>query len=236
MLCRRPTASVRIAVIALWLPLLAMGLQVLGSTGLAWAAVSPPVALTWQKDLSQLPISFPVQSPDVAAYFQEMAGPADIASILPAQLFLLPEGTPGQKMAAFRSWADAEQQLDALTEPVDMIMYNPEHWEYTPEDEQKDLAATVRQFADLAHARGLRFMFAPDRRYAEEYLQQVAPDIDAVLLQGQQLQHDPQTFATWVLGMARVGRTANPAAAGVRPGRGNTRHSVRDVRRHPIRF
>jgi hypothetical protein len=159
---------------------------------------------------SELPISFPVQSPEVAAYFAEMARPGDIASVSPAQLFLLSQDTVGQKMVAFRSLSEAQQQLDTLTGPVDMVMYNPEHWEYTPEEEQQDLATTVQQFADLIHSQGMQFMFAPDRRYAEEYLKQVAPYIDSVLLQGQQLQHDPQTFATWVLGMADVGHSANP--------------------------
>ena len=181
-------------------------------TGLLAAAGSmmPAVATAWQADLSQLPITFPVQSPEVAAYFSEMAQPGDMASVFPMHLFLLSQDTVGQKMVAFRSWTDAQSQLDTLTSPVDMVMYNPEHWELTPEDEQQDLAEIVQQFADAVHARGLRFMFAPDRRYAEEYLGQVGPYVDAVLLQGQRLQHDPQTFASWVLGMTDIARAANP--------------------------
>jgi hypothetical protein len=163
-----------------------------------------------QTDLSQLPLSFPVQSPEVAAYFQEIARPQDIASVPPTQLFLLSQESVGRKMVAFRSFADAQRELDTLASPVDMVMYNPEHWELTPEDEQQDLPATVQQFAEFVHERDLQFMFAPDRRYAEEHLDQVAPDIDAVLLQGQRLQHDPQTFATWVLGMTGVAHAANP--------------------------
>ena len=88
-------------------------------------------------------------------------------------------------------------------------MYNPEHWELTPEDEQQDLATIVQQFAEAVHAREMRFLFAPDRQYAELYLDQVAPYVDAVMLQGQRLQHDPQTFATWVLGMTDVAHRAN---------------------------
>jgi hypothetical protein len=182
-------------------------------SGLSWAAGwgLPAVAMGRQTDdLSQLPLSFPVQSPEVAAYFQEIARPQDIASVPPAQLFLLSQDSVGQKMVAFRSFADAQRELDTLTSPVDMVMYNPEHWELTPEDEQQDLPATVQQFAEFVHERDLGFMFAPDRRYAEEHLDQVAPDIDAVLLQGQRLQHDPQTFATWVLGLSGVAHAANP--------------------------
>jgi hypothetical protein len=161
-------------------------------------------------DLSQLPISFPVQAPEVAAYFNEIARPGDSASIPPERLFLLSQSIEDHRMVAFRSWADAESQLDTLAESAGWIMYNPEHWDLTPEEEQQALVATVQQFAAAAHERGMRFMFAPDRQYAELYLNQVAPDVDAVMLQGQRLQHDPQTFATWILGMAEVAHSSNP--------------------------
>ncbi|MFC2037062.1 hypothetical protein ACFLYD_03705 [Chloroflexota bacterium] len=173
-------------------------------------SLSSAVARAQQADLDQLPITFPVQSPEVAAYFHEIARPEDIASVPPSQLFLLPQDTVGQKMVAFRSWTEAQSELDTLIGPVELVMYNPEHWELTPEDEQQDLATTVQQFADMVHARGMRFMFAPDRQYAEVYLSQVAPYVDAVMLQGQRLQHDPQTFAAWVLGMTEMAHTANP--------------------------
>lgn len=190
-------------------PLLLVG-SFWAASQLESAPLSPPVVMAWQTDLSVLPISFPIQSPEVAAYFHEIARPQDIASVAPASLFLLSQDAPGQKMVGFRSWAEAQAQLDSLTGAVDMVMYNPEHWELTPENEQNDLVTTVQQFAEFAHERNLRIMFAPDRQYAELYLSQVAPSIDAVLLQGQRLQHDPQTFAAWVLGMAEVAHAANP--------------------------
>jgi hypothetical protein len=151
-----------------------------------------------------------VQSPEVAAYFNEMAQPGDLASVAPDRLFLLSQSTADQKMVAFRSWSEAQTQLDELSDSVAVVMYNPEHWDLTPEDEQQDLATTIQEFAAFAHDRGIQFMFAPDRQYAEIYLEQVAPYVDAVLLQGQRLQHDPQSFAAWVLGMAEVGHRANP--------------------------
>jgi hypothetical protein len=151
-----------------------------------------------------------VQSPEVAAYFNEMAQPGDMASVPPDRLFLLSQSTADQKMVAFRSWSEAQAQLDELSDSVAMVMYNPEHWDLTPEEEQQDLATTIQEFAAFAHDRGIQFMFAPDRQYAEIYLEQVAPYVDAVLLQGQRLQHDPQSFAAWVLGMAEVGHRANP--------------------------
>ena len=173
------------------------------------AALSPGGVAAQQPDLSQLPISFPVHAPEVAAYFNEMARPGDSASVLPDRHFLLSQTEVGEKMLAFRSWSEAELQLESLAEPVEWIMYNPEHWEFTPEDEQQDLATIVQEFAEAVHARDMKFMFTPDRQYAELYLGQVAPHVDAVMLQGQRLQHDPQTFAAWVLGMADVAHKAN---------------------------
>lgn len=177
---------------------------------LSWpAAWSHGSAAAQPTDLSQLPISFPIHAPEVAAYFDEMARPGDLASFLPDRLFLLSQTDPSAKMIAFRSWTDAQSQLDGLIGSVAWVMYNPEHWEFTPEDEQQDLATIVQDFARAVHDRDMRFMFTPDRQYAELYLSQVAPHIDAVMLQGQRLQHDPETFATWVLGMAEVAYKAN---------------------------
>jgi len=171
--------------------------------------LQPMVVAAFQTNLSELPITFPVQSPEVALYFAEIARPQDVAAISPSDLQLLPPDIAGHRMLAYRSWADAERELDTLVDQIDMVMYNPEHWELTPSDEQQDLVATVQQFAEFVHARGLRFMFAPDRRYAEEYLSEVAPYVDLVLLQGQRLQEDPQAFASWVQKMIEVARTAN---------------------------
>lgn len=173
------------------------------------ASLLPGGVAAQQTDLSQLPISFPVHAPEVAAYFNEMARPSDSASVLPDRLFLLSQIEVGETMLAFRSWSEAESQLDSLADPVEWVMYNPEHWEFTPEDEQQDLATIVQKFAEAVHARDMKFMFTPDRQYAELYLGQVAPHVDAVMLQGQRLQHDPQTFAAWVLGMADVAHKAN---------------------------
>lgn len=163
-----------------------------------------------QVDLSELPILFPVQSPDVAVYFGEIARKDDIAAGSPEYLGFVTAIPNGEGMVVFRSWADAEQELGPLSDHVDWVMYNPENWELTPGDEKQDLGSVVQRAAELTHAHDLRFMFAPDRRFAESYLAQVGPYVDAVLLQGQRLQHDPEAFSTWVLKMVDVAREANP--------------------------
>jgi hypothetical protein len=166
--------------------------------------------LAVQVDLSALPVSFPVQSPEVAAYFGEIAREGDIASVSPDSLDLVTGSASGQVMVAFRSWADAEQQLGALSDKAGWVMYNPENWELTPGDEKQELGTVVQRAAEFAHTSGLRFMFAPDRQFAEQYLTEVAAYIDAVLLQGQRLQADPQVFSSWVLDMTQAAREVNP--------------------------
>lgn len=176
----------------------------------AMASSWTDTVMALQTNLSELPITFPVQSPEVAAYFGRIARPYDVASLSPSQTHLLPEDALGQKMVGFWSWVDAERELETLSDQVDMVMYNPEHWELTPANEPQELVAIVQEATEFTHARGLRFMFAPDRRFAEAYLGAVAPYVDAALLQAQRLQHDPQAFASWVLEMTDVARSANP--------------------------
>jgi hypothetical protein len=193
------------------------GLTIFVLVGTLWAsALAWPWGVAAQEiepqasRLSELPVTFPIQSPEVAAFFQEIARADDSASFPPDRQFLLPGDSPGLKIVAFRSWREAQTQLDSLSGPVDMVMYNPENWDLTPEEEKQELVSTVREFATFVQERGLRFMFAPDRRYAELYLGDVVSDVDAVMLQAQRLQHDPQTFGVWVQGMAEVAHTANP--------------------------
>jgi hypothetical protein len=170
----------------------------------------PAVSKAFQPNLSELPLTFPVQSPEIAEYFNQIARPQDIASFPPSAIPLLSQVTQGQKMVGFFSWSDAERELEALAGQIDMVMYNPEHWEYTPDEEQQDLPATVKRAAEFTHAHGLQFMFAPDRRFAEAHLGEVAPYADAVLLQVQRVQQDPQTLVPWVNEMASTARAGNP--------------------------
>jgi hypothetical protein len=161
-------------------------------------------------DLSQLPLSFPLFSRELVAYYNQIANIQDIALVPVEVVRFLPDVTAGQKMVAYASWAEAEQELDSLPSPIDIVAYNPEHWDKTPFHEQQNLPAVVQQAASFAHARGLLFMYAPDRRFAKETLSQVAPFVDLITLQGQLLQHDPQEFAEWMEARIQSARASNP--------------------------
>lgn len=171
-----------------------------------------PVNTPAPTELCTLPLTFPVQSSEIAAYFNQVARPEDIAAFPSLYVQLLPQVTAGQKMVVFRSWAEAEQELAGLIDQIELVGYNPEHWEYTPLDEQQNLPATVQQAAAFAHAHGLQFMLIPDRQFAEAYLDQFVPHVDIIILQGQRLQDDPQAFAAWMGEMISLARASNPAA------------------------
>lgn len=169
-----------------------------------------PAAMTPRTALSELPLTFPVQSPEIAAHCNQVARSEDITSFSPAFVHFLPQVTVAQKMVGFASWADAERDPEVLIDQIAMVTYNPEHWEHRPASEQQSLAVTVRRASEFAHAHDVRFMFAPDRRFAEEYLGEVVPYVDAILLQGQRLQHDPRAFASWVRDMRTIARASSP--------------------------
>lgn len=156
-----------------------------------------------------LPLTFPIQSAEVASYFNEIARPEDIASFPTPYISLLDQVTAGQRMVGFASWQEAEQMLDTLATKMEWVLYNPEHWENTPEQEKTNLVATIRTASEQTHARGLKFMLAPDRRFAEESLAEAAPFLDAVMLQGQRIQSDPQAFGAWVKARIDEARAAN---------------------------
>ena len=161
-------------------------------------------------DLSHLPISFPIMSAEMAEYFNQIARPDDTALLPVAQLRWLPYITAGKVKAGFPSWSQAESQLPELADKIAVGSYNPEHWEQTPQEEQSNLPETVRRAQDVAHQYDLQFMVAPDRRFARDYLRQIAPAADMIALQGQRIQQDPEEFAAWVREMIAIAREANP--------------------------
>ncbi len=174
--------------------------------GYAYSVVQPdPIS-----DLSTLPITFPAQSSELISYFNDIARPDDIVSFPMQFLSMLPEIKAGQTMVAFASWQEAEEIIHSIQTEIDWVLYNPEHWEHTPAAEQQNLPATVQNAAQFTHNNGLHFFLAPNRRFIDETLEEIAPHADALLLQGQRLQDDPEFFAAWMSEKIEVARSANP--------------------------
>ena len=160
--------------------------------------------------LSTLPLTFPAQSSELIEYFNDIARPNDIVSLPKQFLPILSEIKAGQTMVAFASWEEAEAIIPSIQTEIEWVLYNPEHWDHTPTSEQQNLPATVQNAAQFLHDRGLLLFLAPNRRFIDEALEDIAPLADALLLQGQRLQDDPDFFASWITEKIEVARTANP--------------------------
>jgi hypothetical protein len=161
-------------------------------------------------DLSTLPLTFPGQSTEVIDYFNSIAQPNDVVSIPNAYINAVPEVKAGQAMVSFASWNDAQKVIPGLLSQIKWVLYDPEHWANTPTSEQQNLPTTVKNAAEYLHSNNLRLFLAPDRRFVDEYLNDFAPNVDALLLQGQLLQNDTALFASWITEKITIARTANP--------------------------
>jgi hypothetical protein len=169
---------------------------------------APAVVATGR--LGDLPIMMPIGAPTIAAYFNQIARPTDIA-LVPAQGVsrLLSQIVAGQRCALFTSWAQAQSQVGAYN-GVNIIGYDPEHWAQTPANEQANLPGTVQQAEVYAHSRGQKLLVAPDQRFDAQYLSQIAAHADYLVLQGQHQEANPSAFASWIGTSARTAKAANP--------------------------
>ena len=80
------------------------------------------------------------------------------------------------------------QHIPRLPYAVDMIYYDPEHWEQTPVEEQQRVPETLSAVAKRIRQAGYRVGFAPDRRFALELYQQINwADVDLFVFQVQRV-------------------------------------------------
>jgi len=161
-------------------------------------------------NISEMRITFPIMSSEMAEYFNSIARPDDWPLITSSNFRLLPEITEGKPRVGFTSWAEAEKTLPILEGKIDMVVYNPEHWDATPRSEKENLLATIEKAALDAQKYGMEFMVAPDRRYAEQYIGEIAARTKYIGLQGQRIQNDPVEFESWIRKMITAAREANP--------------------------
>lgn len=135
------------------------------------------------------------------------------------------------------SWASAaEFEEDVRAEGgslrgVQAVLYDPEAWQATPRDEQRDPEAAMRRFAGLARSLGYEVIITPGLtlagvqdsicpRVGEESPQDTylrcdvagtaARYADVVEVQAQTLQGDPGAYRDFVAAAAADARAANP--------------------------
>jgi hypothetical protein len=139
---------------------------------------------------------------------------------------VVPDGWDAVHAQSFKSVDDIRSALasNALSPDVKGVMYDYEKWRFTPESEQR----SVKEAADLVHARGLLFLAAPavdlvpvlapdsDRKRQDDtYLSlglagDAARYADVVDIQAQRFQNEPQRYESFVRAAAAQARGANP--------------------------
>jgi hypothetical protein len=76
-----------------------------------------------------------------------------------------PAGFAAAGVAVYTSYAQfaADVASHALSPAIGWVMYDPEYWAATPLNEQQNPALYLQQFAQLAHANGLKVIETPGR-------------------------------------------------------------------------
>jgi hypothetical protein len=106
------------------------------------------------------------------------------------------------------------QIIPPLPYPLDMLYYDPEHWERTPLDEQQRVPETLAALAQRIRQARYRVGFAPDRRFTLELYQQIDwQQVDLFVFQTQRVirtEADLQPFREMVRHVASFIRSRNP--------------------------
>jgi hypothetical protein len=89
---------------------------------------------------------------------------------------VVPDEWDAVHVQSFKSVDNIRSALasNALSPGVKGVMYDYEKWRFTREGEQRDPAKSLKEAADLVHARGLLFLAAP----AVDLVPVLAPDSD----------------------------------------------------------
>jgi hypothetical protein len=116
---------------------------------------------------------------------------------------------------------------DSLSPRISMILYDPEHWSFTPVAEQSAIGSATRTAASLAHRAGRELIVAPAVNLARasevgesaatafmrsDDLEKVAPSANWVEIQAQGLERNPARYAAYIDEAFRQIRLVNPDA------------------------
>jgi hypothetical protein len=64
--------------------------------------------------------------------------------------------------------------------------------------------------SQVLHSRGLKYILIPDRQFDQQYMSQLAPYADIIVLQGQRIEGNPQDFHDQLLPLIQAAKSANP--------------------------
>ncbi|WP_348263456.1 hypothetical protein P8935_02615 [Telmatobacter sp. DSM 110680] len=120
---------------------------------------------------------------------------------------------------SIRSASEIDRCCD---EGVGAVMYDPEKWQFTPEEEQRNPGEYACKIADLVHAQHRLLIVAPaadlvgggpdrfDRFLRAKIAGSVAKCADVYEIQAQGAELDARDFASYVRRAAQQARRANP--------------------------
>lgn len=127
-----------------------------------------------------------------------------------------------------RSLQEIRQGVTGSLSPrISMILYDPEHWAFTPIAQQLAVGPSTRTAASIAHGAGRELIAAPATNLAEvkepgestanafmqtNDLEQVASSANWVEIQAQGLEWDPGRYAAYIKEALHQIRLGNPAA------------------------
>jgi hypothetical protein len=114
-----------------------------------------------------------------------------------------------------------------LSPRITLILYDPEHWSFTPIAQQSAVGTATRTAASIAHGAGRELIVAPATNLAQKMapgestadafmqtndLGKVAVSADWVEIQAQGLERNPERYAAYINDALRQIRLANPNA------------------------
>lgn len=141
----------------------------------------------------------------------------------------IPQNWHAMLVRSYTSYANIKRAFDngAIDPDVRAILYDNEHWQFTPDEEQRGHARFTQMAAELVHAHGLQFIAAPAvnltqvlaaqgsaKRYDAYVSANVARDAaryaDVYEIQAQGSEKDAGKYAAFVRAAAAQAREANP--------------------------
>lgn len=155
-----------------------------------------------------------ITSPEMAAWFQAHAGPADIARVdHPDDIVLISGLTVGHRMAIFKSAGQIAQFLAATPDAIDIVGYNLEPGQQHDPAELADPVMAAQQVRAIADHYGKAVAIGLTHDLTLRYGVAMAPYADIWVLQIQRAQNDPTMAGEFVAQMLPALKRANPAIA-----------------------
>ncbi len=152
-----------------------------------------------------------ITSTEMAQYFQQHAGPDDIARVdHPNDIGLISGITVGKKMVIFKSASQIQQFLASNANSLDIVGYNLEPGQTHDAAELAKPVAAAKNVQSMARQYGKQVAIGLTRSLALQYGAAMAPYADIWVLQIQKAQNDPAMASEFVNQMVPALQRANP--------------------------